>query len=72
MNLYDTTDKDPFEGDRARAKVSQWIKDLSPRKRGLGLVKEINEDTYGMNVFWIKSKKTLWTIWPNHGHYIVI
>lgn len=60
---------DPHTGLYEHAKEGQWIKDLSPQKRGLGLVKEVLLDTYGMKVYWIKSKQTTWTIWPNHGHY---
>ena len=70
VNINPTTD--PFEGAYQRAKPNQWIKDLSQRKRGLGLVKRINEGTYGMEVFWIKSRQTTWAVWPNHGHYKVI
>ena len=62
MTVLINPTSDPFAGLYPSAKAGQWIKDLSPQKRGLGLVKEVLEDTYGMKVFLIRSRQTTWTI----------
>ncbi len=53
-----------YEGD--------FIKDLSPAKRSLGMVTQIDEDTGMMQVKFPKIGKLKWIIWDNHGHYLVV
>jgi len=63
---------DPFAQLLPRARKGQWVKDLSKQKRGLGMVESIKMQTNGMRVFWLKSQKTSWIIYHNHGHYHAI
>jgi len=64
--------KDPFTAMYPMAKIQDWIKDMSKQKRGVGLVKFIDNKTKGMKVWWPKSGKTGWVVLYNHGHYRVI
>ena len=64
--------QDPFTAMYSKAKLQDWIKDMSKQKRGVGLVKSIDSKTKGMKVWWPKSGKTSWMVVHNHGHYKVI
>ena len=64
--------KDPFTAMYRHAKLQDWIKDMSPQKRGVGFVRSVSTETGGMNVWWPKSGKAGWVILYNHGHYRVI
>ena len=63
---------DIFTAPWPRAKVGDFIKDLSPQKRSLGLVVSVKEDVNMMYVKFPKIGKTSWVVWRNHGHYLVV
>ena len=63
---------DPFTNIYPTAQKGKWIKDLSQQSRGVGLVKSIDNQTKGMQVWWPKSGKTSWMVVNNYGHYKVI
>tara|TARA_B100001123_G_scaffold74689_3_gene84185 strand:+ start:6818 stop:7063 length:246 start_codon:yes stop_codon:yes gene_type:complete len=67
-----TLSVDPFTNIYPTAKNGNWIKDLTQSRRGVGLVKSINTQTKGMQVWWPKSGKTSWMVVENYGHYKVI
>ena len=54
------------------ARKGDFIKDLSPQKRSLGLVVQINEHTKLMQVKFPKTGKLNWIMWTNYGHYLVV
>lgn len=56
----------------ANAKSGDFIKDLSPLKRSLGLVRQVDEETGLMYVQFPKVGKFHWVVWNNNGHYVVI
>lgn len=64
--------RDPFAAQRRIAYEGDFIKDMSPLKRSLGMVTRIDEDTGMMQVKFPKAGKLSWVIWDNHGHYIVV
>jgi len=64
--------RDPFAAQRRIAYEGDFIKDMSPLKRSLGMVTRIDEDTGMMQVKFPKVGKLSWVIWDNHGHYIVV
>jgi hypothetical protein len=56
----------------SKAILGDFIKDLSPQKRSLGLVVQINEHTKLMQVKFPKTGKLNWIMWTNYGHYLVV
>jgi hypothetical protein len=64
--------RDPFAAQRRIAYEGDFIKDMSPLKRSLGMVTQIDEDTGMMQVNFPKTGKLSWVIWDNHGQYIVV
>jgi hypothetical protein len=63
---------DPDTAQRSRAKQGDFIKDMSPAKRSLGLVLLVDEKTCMMRVKFPKIGKLKWVIWKNHGQYLVV
>jgi hypothetical protein len=63
---------DPFTAQHTTARKGDFIKDLSPRERSLGIVMLVNEDTNMMHVKFPKIGKLNWMMWRNYGHYLVI
>jgi hypothetical protein len=55
-----------------KAVLGDFIKDMSPQKRSLGLVMQINEHTKLMQVKFPKTGKLNWITWTNYGHYLVV
>ena len=55
-----------------KAKVGEFIKDLSTFNRSMGLVSSINEATGMMLVKFPKIGRNRWLLWENFGHYVVI
>ena len=56
----------------SRARVGDFIKDKSPLKRSLGLVRAIDEETGLMYVQFPKPGRSFWIVWENNGQYRVI
>jgi hypothetical protein len=54
------------------AAEGDFIKDISPQRRSLGYVVEINMLTNMMKVSFPKMGKITWIVWENHGHYLVV
>jgi hypothetical protein len=54
------------------AKIGDFIKDLSPMKRSLGLVRQVDDDTGLMLVQFPKQGSFSWVVVENNGHYVVI
>jgi hypothetical protein len=54
------------------AEKGDFIKDKSPQKRSMGIVKEVNLLTNMMKVNFPKLGRETWVVWENHGHYVVI
>jgi len=54
------------------AKIGDFIKDLSPMKRSLGLVRQVDDDTGLMLVQFPKQGSFTWVVLENNGHYVVI
>ncbi|MAG25577.1 hypothetical protein CMI47_08365 [Candidatus Pacearchaeota archaeon] len=54
------------------AKIGDFIKDLSPMKRSLGLVRQVDDDTGLMLVQFPKQGAFSWVVVENNGHYVVI
>ena len=63
---------DPSLARPSQAKEGDFIKDISPLKRSLGLVLQVNSHTGMMQVKFPKTGKLNWVMWQNHGHYIVV
>jgi hypothetical protein len=63
---------DEFAAQCCNASEGDFIKDLSPRKRSLGLVVRVNKKTRMMQVKFPKIGKLNWILWNNYGHYIVV
>jgi hypothetical protein len=63
---------DPFTAQFPRAKRGDFIKDMSPAKRSLGLVMLVDEKTCMMQVKFPKIGESNWVMWKNHGHYVVV
>ena len=63
---------DPFAARRACARKGDFIKDMSPQKRSLGLVMMVDRETNMMYVKFPKTGKLTWVVWGNHGHYMVV
>ena len=55
-----------------KAKVGDFVKDLSISKRSMGFVSDINESTGMMLVKFPKIGRSQWLLWKNYGHYVVI
>ena len=55
-----------------KAKVGDFVKDLSASKRSMGFVSDVNESTGMMLVKFPKIGKSQWLLWKNYGHYVVI
>jgi len=56
----------------SRARVGDFIKDKSPLKRSLGLVRTIDEETGLMYVQFPKAGRAFWIVWENNGQCRVI
>jgi len=56
----------------SNAKIGDFIKDLSPMKRSLGLVRQVDDDTGLMLVQFPKRGTFTWVVVENNGHYVVI
>jgi hypothetical protein len=54
------------------ARTGDFIKDLTPRKRSLGLVMLVDEDIGMMRVKFPKIGKANWILWENNGRYLII
>jgi len=54
------------------AKIGDFIKDLSPMKRSLGLVRQVDDETGLMLVQFPKKGTFTWVVLENNGHYVVI
>ncbi len=63
---------DPFAAQFPIAREGDFIKDLSPKKRSLGIVVHVDRNTNMMRVKFPKIGKLNWIMWKNHGHYIVV
>jgi hypothetical protein len=63
---------DPFAAQFPKATIGDFIKDMSPQKRSLGIVVQVNADTKMMQVKFPKIGKLNWVMWENHGHYRVV
>ena len=63
---------DPFTTQNPVARKGDFIKDLSPKKRSLGLVMRVQESTNMMQVKFPKIGKLNWIPWKNYGHYRVV
>tara|TARA_R110002020_G_scaffold200596_1_gene402927 strand:- start:818 stop:1012 length:195 start_codon:yes stop_codon:yes gene_type:complete len=63
---------DPIPAQFPIARKGDFIKDLSPKKRSLGLVMLVYKDTNMMQVKFPKTGKLNWVMWKNHGHYLVV
>jgi hypothetical protein len=63
---------DSFTIPFAMASKGDFIKDMSPAKRSLGLVMRVDEATRMMLVKFPKTGKLDWIMWNNHGHYVVV
>jgi len=63
---------DEFAAQCRNASEGDFIKDMSPRKRSLGLVVRVNKKTMMMQVKFPKIGKNNWVLWNNYGHYIVV
>lgn len=63
---------DPFTAQYTKARHGDFIKDLSPKKRSLGLVVLIYKETNMMQVKFPKTGKLNWIMWNNYGHYLVV
>ena len=63
---------DPFAAQFPIAHKGDFIKDLSPKKRSLGLVVHVDKKTNMMRVNFPKIGKLTWVMWMNHGHYLVV
>jgi len=62
----------PFAAQFSQAKKGDFIKDVSPLKRSLGLVMQINKETKMMRVRFPKINKDTWVMWTNYGQYKVV
>ena len=60
---------DPFTAQFKSAGKGDFIKDLTPQKRSLGYVLEVNKETNMMRVRFPKISRDAWIVWGNHGHY---
>jgi len=56
----------------AHANNGDFIKDMSPQKRSVGMVLAIDEKSDMMRVKFPKIGRLLWIPWKNYGHYIVV
>ena len=54
------------------AKSGDFIKDLTPQARSLGLVLGVDRETRMMRVRFPKIKRDTWIMWTNYGHYRVV
>ena len=54
------------------AKSGDFIKDLTPQERSLGLVMSINKETKMMCVRFPKINRDAWIMWTNYGQYYVV
>jgi hypothetical protein len=63
---------DPFTTQFTIARKGDFIKDLSPKRRSLGLVMRVEKRTNMMQVKFPKTGKLNWLMWKNHGHYLVV
>ena len=63
---------DPVVAQHTIARKGDFIKDMSPKKRSLGLVMLVDKSTNMMYVNFPKIGKRIWIMWMNHGHYIVV
>ena len=61
-----------FSSMYAKAKEGDFVKDVGPQKRSLGLVERIDKKTNMMLVKFPKVNRTHWVVWKNYGHYKVI
>ena len=55
-----------------KAKVGDFVKDLSTFNRSMGFVSDVNESTGMMLVKFPKIGRNRWLLWENFGHYVVI
>jgi outer membrane protein assembly factor BamA len=63
---------DPFTAQHKLARQGDFIKDMSPQRRSLGLVMQVKEETNMMQVKFPKIGKLNWIPWHNYGHYRVV
>ena len=54
------------------AKSGDFIKDLTPQERSMGLVLDVNRETKMMRVRFPKINRDAWIMWTNYGQYCVI
>jgi len=54
------------------AKSGDFIKDLTPQERSMGLVLDVNRETKMMCVRFPKINRDTWIMWTNYGQYYVI
>jgi hypothetical protein len=55
-----------------RANNGDFIKDMGPQRRSVGMVIAVDEKSDTMRVRFPKIGKLLWIPWKNHGHYVVV
>ena len=55
-----------------KAEEGDFVKDLGPQKRSLGLVERVDKKTAMMLVRFPKVNRTHWVVWNNYGHYRVV
>ena len=54
------------------AKSGDFIKDLTPQERSMGLVLDVNRETKMICVRFPKINRDTWIMWTNYGQYYVI
>ena len=54
------------------AQPGDFIKDQSLQKRSMGYVLKVDAHTNMMKVKFPKVGTTMWIVWENHGHYVVV
>jgi len=54
------------------ARTGDFIKDLTPRKRSMGLVMLVDKEIGMMRFKFPKIGTTSWILWENTGRYLII